>query len=276
MEESNLKTIRQWLEESEVFVLLTGAGMGADSGIPTYRGEDGSWGKIQNEFQRNITEVMNPEFMRENLLYMWNRFVKRIEFFKNNEPHTGYRLILKWFEQYAEDFFCLSSNIDGQLYKADFNPGKIFEIHGNIQYLQCSTPCQQNYWPYLKPENFMMEEEITLDDIPRCPYCHNFARPNVLLFNDKTFVRTRANEQKQKWEAFLETNKNKQILAIEIGAGIQVKNIRIKSLQLAREHKANIIRINPDYDQIEKPHIGIAQKALETILEIDSFLNDKI
>jgi len=261
----------QIFSEAEVLLLLTGAGMGADSGIPTYRGEGGTWGVVQDEWQKNITEIMNPDFIAQHPIYMWQRFAKRIEFFENVQPHKGYDLINKWIKAFSWKSFAVSSNIDGQLQKTQFDADKVLEVHGSIHYLQCSVPCRQEYWQ----EKILLDysrNDLTISELPRCPYCGELSRPNVLLFKDNTFVRKRSHEQKSNFETFLQINRSKKILVLEIGAGIHVKTIRYLSMRIMREFEAKVVRINPNDYEIDHPHLGLPMTALEGLKKMDQQL----
>lgn len=248
--------------QSQGLIVLTGAGMGADSGIPTYRGQDGSWGKIQGELQMPIEMVMNPVFIEANLRVMWDRFIRRILFFQTTTPHKGFDILNHIGNQFFQNnYFNITSNIDGHLQKTGFDSAQILEIHGNIHYLQCITPCQPKIWPITAA----MLNTIPWQ-IPTCPHCGAFTRPNVLLFQDNTFVRAKVKSQQAVFEQFKAARLSWPFILLEIGAGTQVKAVRLFSARLAHQLGAPIIRINPHDSAIENPpHIGIALTALEAL-----------
>ncbi|HAI76153.1 MAG TPA: hypothetical protein DCM08_07875 [Microscillaceae bacterium] len=248
--------------DAQGLIVLTGAGMGADSGIPTYRGVDGSWGKIQGELQMPIEMVMNPAFVQANLGVMWDRFIRRIHSFQMITPHKGFDVLNHIGTQIFQDnYFHITSNIDGQLQKAGVSSAQILEIHGNIHYLQCTTPCQTNTWPVTAA----MLDAVPWQ-IPTCPHCGAFTRPNVLLFQDNTFVRARVKNQQAVFEQFKAARWSQSFVLLEIGAGVQVKAIRLFSARLAQQLKAPLIRINPYDSLVENPrHVSIALPALEAL-----------
>jgi len=258
------------LSESEVLILLTGAGMSADSGIPTYRGENAAWGNVEGEREGAIFDIMNPAYLEAHPVYMWQRFGRRIHFFDEIVPHVGHDIILKWIQKYHLDYFCVTSNIDAQLQKSGFLEENIFELHGNIYRSQCSVPCNDAVWDTVI--DFDVHNPILSPNrLPNCPRCGALARPNCLIFRDKQFVKSVLDKQRQKWYSFLEHTKDKKILVFEIGAGTHLPTIRSYTKNLVAKNTVLGIRINPQDFEIEMPHIGVRENALKAILTIDDY-----
>lgn len=275
MEESSLLDIQELLASSKALVILAGAGMSADSGIPTFRGENGTWGKLEKEFNRNVTEIMTPRFIREHPLYMWKRFSRGYEHLKKIKPHRGYQILRKWIRFFELDTFVLTSNVDRLFLKAGFEEHQVFEVHGAGGFLQCTVPCwdevwQSDYSVYNRVENLQMEH------LPKCPNCGALLRPNVHIFQDKHFVNRRILEQKKRYQAFLDKNLYNQILVLEIGSGPTIKTIRNHTLRLRRDYQSRVIRINPHDSDIEAPHLSIPEKALEALTQTDAFMEERI
>lgn len=136
-----LQSVAELLNQTDALIILTGAGMSADSGIPTYRGEDGSWGKLEKELNQNVTDIMTPEYIRNHPVFMWKRFSKGQS--KNNtiNPHPGYYLLLKWIHLYKWPYFVVTSNVDRQFATAGYKEEHIYEVHGAGGFLQCTVPC---------------------------------------------------------------------------------------------------------------------------------------
>jgi NAD-dependent SIR2 family protein deacetylase len=270
-----LKEIKEVFEESEILILNTGAGMSADSGIPTYRGEDGSWGRWEKEFDKHITELMTPKFIADNPVYMWQRFSRGLAYLQNIQPHQGYYWILDWIKKYNWEYFAITSNVDGQLQKAGFSPEKVYEVHGANGYLQCTKPCWDRVWQ----QDYSIYNDLSIhsDNLPKCPNCGSLLRPNVYIFQDKTFVPTRVRTQKSKFDSFLSQANHKKIVVLEIGAGAVVKTIRHLTNKMIREHQARVIRINPDTidAEINAPNISMVEKALNAIEKINDFIKNK-
>jgi NAD-dependent SIR2 family protein deacetylase len=272
MNQNLLLQITEQLKQAEILLILTGAGMSADSGIPTYRGEDGTWGKWEKEFDKHITELMTPKFIAENPVFMWKRFSRGLAHLKTIEPHQGYRILLNWVQRFDYQYFIITSNVDGQFQKAGFSPSQVYEVHGASGYLQCTTPCWDKVWQ----EDYSIYAEVDLNELnlPQCPNCGQLVRPNIYIFQDKTFVPTRVRAQKSQLEVFLTQHKAKKILVIEIGAGAVVKTIRHWTNRLIRDYNAQVIRINPDPKDalIDSPHLSMTETGLQSLQMIDNFL----
>lgn len=269
---NELETIKQWLEEADAFVLLTGAGMGVDSGLSDYRGTEGKWGQVEVETGKSIFEVINPQNFYENPEYAWKFFVSRMKEYDSTKPHAGFQIILNWIERYQLDYFALTSNIDSHLQKAGFDPNRIREVHGSIQHFQCSdSAVSKKIWKNEIPIDQLMKQ-VEAGEYPSCPYTGLPARPNIYMFRDFTYVNTRSREQKSRLQAFLDRNTGKRFLAFEIGSGPHVQTIRINTRMVRKEHKAQIVRINPHHSKIKPPGIGLAKGALEALKEIDDYL----
>ncbi|MEO1652181.1 MAG: Sir2 family NAD-dependent protein deacetylase, partial [Bacteroidota bacterium] len=266
MEESSLQAIQELLSSSQALVILAGAGMSADSGIPTYRGENGTWGRIEKELNRNVVDIMTPQFIQENPLYMWKRFSQGYEHLKKVKPHRGYFILRKLIQFFELPSFVLTSNVDRLFVKAGFREDQVFEVHGAGGFLQCTVPCWEEVWQsdysiYHRARN------LQLAHLPKCPNCGSLLRPNVHIFRDKHFVNSRIRKQKQRYQAFLDHHRQDSILVIEIGSGPTIKTIRNHTQKLRRDYRGRVIRINPYDSEIVAPHLSLATKALEALIQ---------
>lgn len=271
-----LDKIKNWLENANAVVINSGAGMGVDSGLADYRGNGGQWGQVENDTEKSIFEVVNPQAFIENPAYSWQLFGQRMKEYTETKPHHGFAILRKWITNYKLDYFCLTSNIDGHFQKSGFAEENIRELHGTLAYFQSSKP---------KLIKDIWKNELSADELlknvangifPTCPNSKIEARPNVYMFRDDTYVNTRSKEQENRFQDFLARNSGKNILVFEIGSGPHVQTVRIKTRMLKTKYNANIIRINPKDYIIKAPHISIAKGALEALTEIDNFLNNKL
>jgi len=268
-----LEEIKKKFEEAKILIVSTGAGMGKDSGLPTFRNEDGLWGRIEEEEGKSIFEVSNPKTLEENPIKAWQFYAMRMKMFAEHKPHQGFYIIKKWIENYFEDYFVLTSNIDGFFQRAGFDGLKIRELHGSMDYLQCSVPDCQEVW---KNEFNYKEllENTAIEKLPKSQCNPNaIARPNIYMFRDYSFVFTRSNEQKERYEKFLAAHQNKVKIILEIGSGKHVQSIRMKSRELIKNHQASLIRINPNDYKVREGHFGIAKPALEALKDLDNILD---
>jgi len=272
MNKELLETIQNWLKTADAIVINTGAGMGVDSGLADYRGSGGQWGNVEIETGESVFYIMNPKSLIDRPDYIWKLFVARIRAYSETTPHQGFYILKKWIEQFQLNYFVTTSNVDGHFQKASFDELKIRELHGSILYFQCGIPCNKQIWK-IKLDLQQFEDEVNTGSYLKCPNCGKMARPNIYMFRDNTFLPDRDNEQKQRFNEFLEQNKGKSIVVFEIGSGPHVQSIRKNTRMLGLKYNAKIVRINPKDSKIRKPHIGIGRGALEALTKIDSFLS---
>lgn len=275
MEKQPLQSVANWLKEADAIVITAGAGMGVDSGLADYRGQDGGqWGKVETETEKTVFETVNPAAFLENPAYSWDLFGKRMEEYENTEPHQGFYILKKWIQKFDLDYFVITSNIDSHFQKAGFEEEKIRELHGSLAYFQSSnSKLSDKIW-----KNKLTGKQIQLgtydNRFPMCPHSGVMARPNVYMFRDDTFVNTRTKEQEANFQKFLDKNKDKNIVVFEIGSGPHVQAVRMKTRFLKSNYDAKIVRINPKDFKIKPPHIGIDTGALKALTEIDDYLGN--
>lgn len=166
-------------------VVLTGAGMSAESGVPTFRGKEGLWGKFRAEELATMDAFMaNPKIVWE--WYSWRR-----ELMAKVGPNPGHLAITE-LESLSDNFTLITQNVDN-LHRIA-NTRNILELHGNIHRNKC-VDCN-------KP--FDARAEINPDRIPACESCGGKIRPDVVWFGemlDQEIIR-RAFEESEQAEIF--------------------------------------------------------------------------
>lgn len=273
---NNLETQRatEVLQQAEALVICTGAGMGVDSGLPDFRGDKGFWTAypMYEKLGVNFYDAATPTHFSRDPEFGWGFYGHRTNLYRATTPHQGYTMLKQWAENLNLESFVVTSNVDGQFQKAGYSEQRILEVHGSIHHLQCLQPCTKQIW-----DN---NEDIPIDTttmraqhLPRCPYCQQLARPNILMFGDHGWLSQRSNEQEQRFNQFLIQNNGKRLVIIELGAGTAVPTIRHLTQTLSRKQGACAIRINPREAQISAPNISLSLGALEALAGIDQKLN---
>jgi len=260
-----IKKAAKSIKEADYLLITAGAGMGVDSGLPDFRGNEGFWRAypIAKRLGLNFQALANPKWFDINPRLAWAFYGHRLNMYRNTTPHEGFKILLNL----PHNKFVFTSNVDGQFQKAGFDENRIVEIHGSIHYLQCSVPCSDEIWENNEHIEIDMKKFEALN-IPKCKNCHATARPNILMFGDFNFIEKRVNGQLmrfQKWLKDFENNGNRLVI-IEIGAGKAVPTVRMMSEDIRRLYGAKLIRINPaeaDGADIQIP-LG-AKEALEKI-----------
>ncbi|MGD2294881.1 MAG: NAD-dependent deacylase [Candidatus Aminicenantes bacterium] len=153
------------LTRAKHVAVSSGAGISAESGIPTFRGKEGLWKKYRAEELATPTAfAQNPELVWE--FYEWRRGIIAAK-----KPNPGHKVIARW-ENVFPVFSLITQNIDGLHQKAGST--EMLELHGNIWKLRCTAEgtISENY-------------QIPLEEAPPlCPGCGALLRPHVVWFGE--------------------------------------------------------------------------------------------
>jgi NAD-dependent deacetylase len=160
----NLAQARQWLAGATSLAVLTGAGISAESGIPTFRGADGLWKDFKPE------ELATPEAFARDPRLVWEWYNWRRELIKKAQPNAAHRALVK-LEIKIAHFTLITQNVDGLHDMA--GSGKMLKLHGDIWRMRC-TACGAN-WP---------DRRAPLPKLPPHCACGGLARPGVVWFGE--------------------------------------------------------------------------------------------
>jgi NAD-dependent SIR2 family protein deacetylase len=257
---------------AEALLITAGAGMGVDSGLPDFRGNEGFWRAYPPMAKLGIQfyEMANPLWFRRDPELAWGFYGHRFNLYRDTVPHAGFGILRRWAEGVSGGSFVFTSNVDGQFQAAGFAEDRIAECHGSISHLQCSVPCGRGIGPAYELEIAVDPETFrAAPPLPRCPECSALARPNVLMFNDWNWVADRTAEQEQRLESWLDSVRGARLAVVELGAGSAVPTVRMTSERVAGRPGATLVRINPREPQVPHGHIGISLNALTALQAID-------
>jgi NAD-dependent deacetylase len=145
-------------------VVLTGAGISAESGVPTFRGENGLWKKFKPE------ELATVEAFLSNPQLVWEWYEYRRKLISQVEPNLGH-FALADFQNFFTDFTLITQNVDGLHQLSGLRD--VIELHGNIKRNKC-IDCGKKYdsLPELK------------DEVPPACHCGGKIRPDVVWFGE--------------------------------------------------------------------------------------------
>ena len=153
------------LEEAKSILFFTGAGISAESGIATFRGENGLWNKLKPEELANFNAFLkNPDMV-------WNWYQYRRNIINETTPNPGHFAIAE-FEKYFEKVTVVTQNIDNLHGRAGST--NIYELHGNIERNYC-VDCNTFY---------DIVELTESDKVPLCKKCNGLIRPDVVWFGE--------------------------------------------------------------------------------------------
>ena len=195
-------------------VALTGAGISADSGIPTFRGRDGLWRRFKPE------ELATPEAFERNPRLVWEWYRWRMEIIAGARPNPGHYALAE-LERLGLLECIITQNVDGLHQKAGSR--RVIELHGNIWRARC-TRCGYRV-VFEKPP-----EEIP----PRCPRCGGLLRPDVVWFGEPI--------PEDAWREAVECTLNARVMLVVGTSGVVYPAALLP--RMAREQGALIVEVN--------------------------------
>ncbi len=163
--------------------VLTGAGISAESGIPTFRGPEGYW-KVGSK-NYHPQELATREAFGEHQREVWRWYLYRRTVCRRAEPNDGHRALVDLESALGDRFVLVTQNVDGLHARAGSQDP--YEIHGNIDRYRCAAHCTDT--TYLLPDDLPpIDRDTPLPDETydalTCPDCGGRARPHVLWFDE--------------------------------------------------------------------------------------------
>ena len=165
--------------------MLTGAGVSAESGIPTFRGPEGYWTVGSVHYQPQ--QISNYAMFQRQPAEVWKWFLYRRGVCSAADPNPGHRALAEMEGLLTDRFTLITQNVDGLHLRAGNGLERTLQIHGNLNYMRCDKSCSDE--AFLIPEALPAKargEEITPTewDLLICPHCGSRTRPHVLLFDE--------------------------------------------------------------------------------------------
>lgn len=160
-----IQSARAQLASARNIAVLTGAGISADSGVPTFRGADGLWRNYRAE------DLATPEAFERDPRLVWEWYNWRREILATKQPNPAHDTIVKLEQQWGDRMWLITQNVDG-LHRAAGSQ-RLSEIHGNIWTVRC-TGCGV----------ISGNREIPLPILPTCRLCHALLRPHIVWFGE--------------------------------------------------------------------------------------------
>jgi NAD-dependent deacetylase len=157
------------IARARTITVLTGAGVSAASGVPTFRGKDGWWRQFRPE------DLATAEAFQRDPALVWEWYAWRREKIARCEPNAAHHVIAQWSQR--EGCRVVTQNVDDLHLRAGTR--NLIRLHGSIWEMSCWDACGQRAW----------RDERRLDagrplPIPRCPACDGLARPAVIWFGE--------------------------------------------------------------------------------------------
>jgi NAD-dependent deacetylase len=220
-------------------VALTGAGVSAESGIPTFRGKEGYWTVGAREYHPQ--DLATHEAFERMPWQVWAWYLYRRGVCRAAEPNAAHEALVRLDAALGERFALITQNVDGLHRRAGSPIARTYPIHGDIDLMRCAAECTVDRYPI--PETVPAlgrGEELSAETKAElvCPRCNGMARPHVLWF-DETYDEPRF---------FLDTARRiagEAVLLLVAGTSAQT-NLPWQVVTLAARAGATIIDINTE------------------------------
>lgn len=263
---------------ADALLITAGAGMSADSGLPVFRGNEGFWRAYPPLASQGISfeRMAQPMWFADRPRMAWAFYGHRLQLYREAQPHAGYALLRNWGERTKAGSFVVTSNVDGQFFKAGFAADAVVEQHGSIHRLQCQEPCGNHTWD--APGDDLAIDLETLEargTLPVCPDCGCIARPNILMFNDWLWVDGVTRQQSRAFEEWQSAVRGLRVVVLEIGAGKAIPTIRRIGERAAERARTTLVRINPEERDGGEGVLAIPLPALQALSLIDEAMKGK-
>ncbi len=226
---STLGLIQKKLSAARSVTVLTGAGISADSGVPTFRGSEGLWRTFRAE------DLATPEAFERDPRLVWEWYNWRRELIATKRPNPAHDAVAHM-ERRVGRFWLITQNVDG-LHR-DAGSQNLSEIHGNIWMVRC-TQCGS------VAEN----RQVPITILPLCAGCGALLRPHIVWFGESLAAEDlrRSNDALQSSD-----------LCLVIGtSGLVYPAAGFASI--AKQAGAFVVEINLD----PTPHTGLVDAALQ-------------
>jgi NAD-dependent deacetylase len=219
-------------------VALTGAGISAESGIPTFRGEEGYWVVGSRNYlpQEMATKAMFDLRPEE----VWRWYLYRFGICRTAQPNAGHRALVALEEALGERFHLITQNIDGLHRRAGSR--RVFTIHGDAAWVRCAAECGLGRID--QPDLGTWGKDTPLDRAARarlsCPRCGGWLRPHVLWF-DECY-----DEENYSMNSALRAAAAADLLLVVGTSG--ATNLPMQIGQIAFGRGAALVDVNPEAD----------------------------
>ena len=164
MDTKGIGDVADRLKASTSVVVLTGAGISQESGVPTFRGTDGLWKNFRAE------DLATPQAFERDPALVWQWYDWRRSLIKPLKPNPGHYALAD-LEKRIKDFTLVTQNVDG-LHRVAGSKNPI-EMHGTLWRVRC-----------VQCENSLENREVPIKILPRCGACGGLLRPDVVWFGE--------------------------------------------------------------------------------------------
>ena len=178
--------VREYASGDGRIVVLTGAGISADSGIPTFRGEEGYWQVGSRNYRPQEMATFHAFCEMPDEVWAW--YLYRRSVCRAAKPNAAHEALVRLERHLGERFQLITQNVDGLHLRAGQSPERTWQIHGDIEFMRCAKECDAALHPVPAAVGEQFGKTDRLDDRLRgllvCPTCGGRSRPHVLWFDE--------------------------------------------------------------------------------------------
>ena len=238
--EADIRSLASRLKAAPRVTVVTGAGVSAGSGIPTFRGSEGLWKSFRAE------DLATPEAFARDPKTVWEWYDWRRQMIARAVPNRAHQVLADWSRRFP-GLTLVTQNVDGLHERAGTE--NVIRFHGSIWELSCWDACGREPWP---------DDRAPLPELPaHCPACAGLARPAVVWFGEPIDPDVLA--------------RSRRSVKCEVCLVVGTSSIVYPAAALAEEARAQnayVVEINPE-PGASAVDLAIAGKAEEVLERID-------
>jgi len=219
---SKIAQVQEQLSGAKQIVVLTGAGISAESGVPTFRGPEGLWKKYRPE------ELANPSAFKQNPQLVWEWYDWRRGLIANTEPNSGH-LALARQERISSSFTLITQNVDGLHDRGGSK--NMLKLHGDIWQMRCSACAKVT-----------INRQVPLPELPPKCGCGALLRPDIVWFGESLSTTT--------WQSAWNASEAADVFLV-VGTSALVQPAASLPL-VAKERGAYLVEINMEQTAISQ------------------------
>ena len=173
--EQQLRTLASRVRAARAVTVMTGSGVSAASGVPTFRGTEGLWRTFRPE------DLATPAAFARDPALVWEWYSWRRAKVASCQPNAAHEVLARWSQNGSRPVRVITQNVDDLHLRAGTRD--LVRLHGSLWETRCVDGCAAGMRAWRD------DEVISADRLPRCPYCGGLARPAVVWFGESLDAR---------------------------------------------------------------------------------------
>ncbi|MFM1549327.1 MAG: SIR2 family NAD-dependent protein deacylase [Lentisphaeria bacterium] len=243
-------TVREAVRKNGRIVILTGAGISAESGVPTFRGPEGYWTIGSEVYQPQ--EMATLQMFQRHPEAIWGWYLHRATVCHDAVPNQGHKALVDLENLLGDRFTLITQNVDNLHIRADSSDARTLQIHGNLFCMRCIDGCVRTVYPL--PEQLLgkkRNEALSPSErsLLKCQDCGGTTRPHVLWFDEYY------NEEWYRCDSAMQAADEAQLLIVAGTSGATSLPMQVAQRVFENDHAIIDINIAPN------PFSDLAQRS---------------